>query len=324
MKIVDFPWHQAHSYRLHALDADFTYLSDVRPVLWSTGQRPMPPNFMGGIGRDEVRPGMFDVALLHLDQWCAMMNLRALPYRVMRVTAEKNNIPMIVIMHGTPDNEENRQQILKLIGDLPVVCNSHQAAYDWDNGECRKDKHGFLQFRSIIHGYNTSEFWSKPLAERDREIITVCSGGNISRVYHGIPLLERVKREVPVVWYGARGDRKWLPSYTEYRDLLASSLVYFSPTRRAPMPGARTEAMLSGCCIVSVPGNDIEAFIVDGESGFIVHSFAQVVDTLRTLLNNPAMAYEVGQRGKLEARRLFTSSRFVDDWAEVFSELGII
>ncbi len=139
MRILDYPWHQVHAYRLHALPAHFAFLQDVRPILWTEAQRPIPGNFDGGIDRGAVEPGMFDLALLHLDQWCDRMNLRALPYRIMKLTAEKNATPQVVIMHGTPDSEENRLAILKLLGDLPVVCNSHAAALEWDAGENRED-----------------------------------------------------------------------------------------------------------------------------------------------------------------------------------------
>lgn len=320
LRILDYAWHQVHSYRLHALPVKFTYLN-VRRVLWNVAQRPIPSNFMGGIGPDEVRGEDFDAAFLHLDQWCDRYNIRALPYRISKIIAQREGIPAVVIMHGTPDSPKNRERILQMIGDLPVVCNSFDAAVAWDNSENRVNRYGFPQFSWIIHGYNASEFWSN---EQREGIVTVCSGGKLSREYHGIPLLERLMRDVPITWYGPRGTHDWLSSYDEYRDMLASALVYFSPTRDAPMPGARTEAMLSGCCVVTVPGNDIEGYIEHGRTGFIVYSYAEARDVLLELLHNPGSAKRIGESGRRAAQRIFHNDRFINDWMQVLTNIGVV
>jgi len=321
IRILDYSWHQVHSYRLHALPAEFTYAIFRYPI-WNELQRPVPQNFVGALLPDEIDAREFDLALLHLDQWCdTSNNIRALPYRLMNQIAQ--DIPRVVIMHGTPDSEENRRSILGLIGDLPVVCNSFRAAAEWDGGEGRRDCYGLPQFRTIIHGYDADEFWSNELETRRREIVTVCSGGNISREYHGLPLVERLKRDVPLAWYGPRGDRPWLPDYISYRRMLASSLIYFSPTRRAPMPGARTEAMLSGCCVVTVPGNDVERYIEDEKTGFIVVDYEEAHAVLLALLDNPASAWEIGQAGREVAREMFRKERFVGDWLRVLEAIGV-
>jgi len=322
LQILDYPWHQVHSYRLHkALPADFTYL-ETRTFLWNVAQRPVPMNFAGGIAAQDVDPRDYDLAILHLDQWCdGRHNLRALSYRIMNLTAQ--DIPRIIIMHGTPDNAENRLTILRLIGDLPVVCNSKQAAAEWDGGEERVDCYGLPQFRAIIHGYTVDEFENEPLENRRQEIITICSGGNWSRIYHGIPLVERLMRDVPLIWYGPRGNRGWLTNYDDYRQMLATSLIYFSPSRRAPMPGARTEAMLSGCCIVTVPGNDVETYIDHGRTGLLVNTYTEARDTLLALLKWPDVAFKVGQHGREAARKLFCAELFRAEWLRVLEEIGV-
>lgn len=323
LKALDYAWHQAHSYRLHALPVEFFYV-DLGHRQWTTGQRPIPENFGGVITADEARQMAedCDFALLHLDQWCGTgFNLRAMPFRLMKQISE--SLPRAVIIHGTPDDEDNRQEILRLIDDLPVVCNSFQAAGEWDGGDGRLDCHGLPQFRTIIHGYDVEEFHSNPLEQRKVNVITICSGGHTSRKYHGIPVLERLLRDVPLSWYGPHGNTDWLPNYDAYRDMLASSLIYFSPTRRAPMPGARTEAMLSGCCIVTVPGHDVEQFIDHEKTGFIVDTYEQARDTLSYLGLHPEEAWEIGQAGREVARAIFHKDRFVADWLRELGLLGV-
>ena len=89
------------------------------------------------------------------------------------------------------------------------------------------------------------------------------------------------------------------------------------------MPGARTEAMLSGACIVSVPGHDVERYIIDGDNGFIAQSYAQARDVLRELLADPYRAYRVGQRGCAYAKVVFSSRRYVRDWLRYLPTIGV-
>ena len=202
LRVIDYPWHQVHLYRLHALPARF-WLARIRTPLWNERQRPMPRNFAGGIDEEDISPRKFDLALLHLDQWCDRQPIRAYPYRLMKVRTK--GIPQVVIMHGTPDGEENRQNVLRMIGDLPVVCNSAQAAIEWDGREERLDCYGRPQFRVIVHGYKVDEFYSQPLAARRREVFTICSGGSMSSEYHGLPLVLRMMRDIDgtaLVWTG--------------------------------------------------------------------------------------------------------------------------
>lgn len=315
MRVLDYPWHQAHLYRLATcLPASFA-LAEVRRPVWNLAQRPIPSNVSFVPANPSL--SLYDLALLHLDQWCDRLNLRALPFRLMKQRTE--NLPQVVIMHSTPDGEANRLAILRLVGDLPVVCNSRQAAMEWDGGEDRVDRYGLPQFRAIIHGY-AEEFFNHPLSQR-AGAITVCNGGELSREYHGLALVERLKRDVPLLWYGPNGDRAWKSDYRAYRELLASSLIYFSPTRRAPMPGARTEAMLSGCCVVTVPGNDAEDFIHSWVNGVIVRTYAEARDALRTLLAQPELAYAIGQQGREDALKIFDAKRYQEDWLSLWQDL---
>jgi len=296
-------------------DVEFT-VARIRLPEWNRAQRPVPDN-VGFVDEYDLHQHDYDMAILHLDQWCDRMNLRALPYRfIKQITKE---IPQVIIMHGTPDSKHNRQAILRLMDGLPVVCNSQQAAREWDGGENLKDRFGRPQFVPIIHGYVDDFYNYGP--EKRHDAITICSGGDLSYEYHGLPLVQRLKRDTGLLWYGPRGDRQWKSNYHEYRDLLASTSVYFSPTRRAPMPGSRTEAMLSGACIVSVPGNDFENYIESGVNGYIVSTYDEAVRILNKLAAKPALAYAVGQRGRLTALAAFNPARYAADWKQMMERV---
>lgn len=314
IRILDHPWHLAHAYRLHALPARFDWYP-VGPRFWDEGIRPRPANWGGFVEKPD--PVGYDLILSHIDNWCDRTPLRATPYRVMaELASQVPHIPRVTIMHGTPDNEQNRQAIHRLLAGAPggmpyVVCNSQQAARDW----------GFPRGRAIIHGYDVDEFGSE--RERMRIAATVCSAGWMSEIYHGVPLLRRIKRDVDVLWIGANGDAGYFPSYLEYREFLAALLIYVHPGAASPMPGARTEAMLSGACVVTTSNQDADRCIEHGVTGFLCDTAEAMIDTIRMLLADPALAYRVGKAGREAARAFFHKDRYVADWLSLLAELGV-
>ena len=316
LKFLDHAWHQAHSYRLHALPATFEYFVPLGVRYWEPSIRPMPDNFLGYVERPDL--ATYDVILSHVDNWCDRAALRGTPFRIMNLIGMEANAVRVCIMHGTPDDEGNRQRIARMFELSPggppfMVCNSEQAYRDWGFGPERS--------RAIIHGYDVDEFWSSN--ERRVWAVTVCSAGEISRTYHGVPLLERIRQDVPVIWVGKCGDLPYFDSYAAYREFLANSLIYVHTGQRSPMPGARTEAMLSGCCVVTTFNNDADRYVEHGVTGFLCDTAAEMIETIQVLLADPQQAYRVGKRGREAARDFFHKDRLVADWLALLDELGV-
>ena len=84
LRILDHAWHQAHSYRLHALPAHFDYFP-VGTRYWDPEIRPIPPNFGGMVADPDL--ASYDVVLSHLDNWCDRSELRATPFRILNLMA---------------------------------------------------------------------------------------------------------------------------------------------------------------------------------------------------------------------------------------------
>lgn len=316
LRILDHAWHIAHAYRLHALPAQFDYYP-VGTRTWDADIRPVPANWGGFVAEPDL--SSYDVLLSHMDNWCDRAELRGTPFRLMNLLAlDAPQAARICIMHGAPDDWQNRDRIRRMLDLAPggspfLVCNSQQAYREWGLGPARS--------RPILHGYAVDEFWSSK--ERKQWAATVCSAGEISRAYHGVPLLERVRRDVPVIWVGYEGDIPYFPTYQEYRAFLAESLIYVHTGQASPMPGARTEAMLSGCCVVTTSNHDAACYITHGETGFLCDTAAEMIDILRMLLADPRRAYRVGQRGREAARAFFHQDRFVADWMKLLGDLGV-
>ena len=112
-------------------------------------------------------------------------------------------------------------------------------------------------------------------------------------------------------------------NWEQYKRFIGSSLINISPYRDSPMPRSRTEAMLSGACILSSKAHGASEFIEHGVDGFIVPdnplSYATAIHSI--LNGNYREALMIGQRAKVKAQKLFNVERYLDDLDFVIKEI---
>jgi len=336
IRIFNYPWHLAHQYELMKIpDTEWTWLSQHRR------QYSLMPrgDFVKKFNVKYVpyyEKGKYDVALLHLDQQCLEDSLWAIGkgsvYR--EINSVIKDIPKIVIMHGTPFYPEkfdcditkenyiqkgfNKHQIgmssqliievKKIVGSNLVITNSKTAAKQWGIGT------------PIIHGLDKEEWLDLP---KEPRVVTMISAGGLDK-YYDRTFLETVKeelRERDIQLCHITVDA-FFRNWEEYKNFLGRSLVYFNPTKESPMPRSRTEAMLSGCCVVTTPHQDASDFIEDGKNGFIVkRNPSMVADLIQKLIFDYKNTLKVGQEGKKTALELFDGDRFRQDWRKLLEKV---
>lgn len=337
LRVVDHPWHLAHSWELLKNPGiDWFYLMNTyRKWPWTIRGSEMPATWI-----PYHEEGKYDLAILHLDQSCIDPLLGK--SRLFREVNESiKDIPKIVIMHGTPMYEgytedvvinggevkrRNSEQYVKfkgikeLVGDLPMIVNSHRSKERWGWGDV------------IWHGLDAKEWWDLP---KEPRIITTVSPAGMSDSYYGRRFLESVrsilaeefgiKHQWLMVDYVPEQDcaKKHHNAFDAYRDFIGRSLIYFNPTGDSPMPRARTEAMLSGCCIVTTNNHDEDKFIKSGENGFIVPKDAYATARLLAdlIYKYPEEAAMIGQKGKQTAIETFNIDRFSQDWLKFIDKV---
>jgi len=254
-------------------------------------------------------PGKYDAAILHLDQDCVIpYELRARKGVVYRQMNEViRDIPKIVIMHGAPyspealDRDDIIERVKAQVGDNYMVVNSHRAAEEWGWGKV------------IIHGMSANEWFDLP---KEPRVVTVLSPRGMP-AYYDRPFLADVRtalagRDIMHCHIGVEWKAR---SWEEYRRFLGSSLLYFNPTFESPMPRARTEAMLSGCCVLTTPHHDADTFIEHGVNGHLVsRNPAEVASLVEYLLSHPGEAIAIGRKGRETALQLFDWQRYANEW----------
>lgn len=311
----------------------FHYLeNNVRK--WSRySQRPEPTTWLTSDEFEWVQhyePGKYDLAILHVDQQHVNPYIgKGFLYKELNEVIQ--DIPKIVINHGTPMYDEMYEEDMvinggeiqtskgvervkgmkELIGDNFMIVNSYEAVDRWGWGY------------PLIHGMDADEWFDFPKEPRvtimvspggldkyyNRQLITAIKG----RVY------ERCGIQVNHITVSFKAQ-----DWEEYRDFIGRSLIYINPTLDSPMPRARTEAMLSGCCVLTSRYHGAEDFIEHGKDGFIMPDNPEAyADTIYQLLTHHYQeAVDIGQRGKQKAIKLFNTDRYHDDLYNIIVQVS--
>lgn len=286
--------------------------------------------------------GKYDVALLHLDQQCLEEKLweggKGSVFK--ELSPLITDIPKIVIMHGTPYYPEMfgsdiRPETYKEMGftesqinmSSSLIQTFKEITKDFDiiifNSKTALRQWGFEndpRARAIWHGMDEDEWRDLP---KEPRVVTMISPGGMPK-YYDRDLLKAVKEELQersIEHCHITVDAQFT-NWDEYRNFLGRSLLYFNPTRESPMPRSRTEAMFSGCCVISTLNQDSEEFIKDGVNGFrAIRNPKYIADVIEKLLSDYDLAIKIGQEGKKTALELFSGERFRKIWSDLLTEV---
>lgn len=276
-------------------------------------------------------PGKYDLAILHVDQQHVdPMIGKGQLYRALNEVIQ--DIPKLVINHGTPMWDERYTEDLvinggtvldhkgqprqldgmkQLVGDNFMVVNSYESVDRWGWGY------------PLIHGMDSSEWLDLP---KEPTVAISLSPGGLDK-YYNRSLLTAIKGAVKqktgldLIHITVNYEAK---DFQDYKEVLGTSLIYINPTLDSPMPRSRTEAMLSGCCVLTSKYHGASDFIEQGVNGFILPdnplSYAEAIHMLLNEGYREAVA--IGQRGKERAQKLFSLDRYLEDIYYLITEVA--
>ncbi len=329
LKIAATTWHVMHFHDLfNALSdvADFYLINNI----WRSWRkkdyiaaRPIPDNVKFV---PYYEPGVYDFAILDIDQQCVNQHLgKSIVYQELH--DQIKDIPQVVINHGSPvypeflmtqettkqqAEEECRRIIKEMVGDAIMVTNSFDAAsekeWGWGN--------------PIIHGLDTNEWLDLP---KEPRVFTALSVAGCEEYYNRDCLNEVIRKLMQnygyqIYWAKVNVDTD--KDFDDYKTFLGRSLIYLDVSFRTPMNRARTEAMLSGSCVVQVKGaHDLDRFAEDRKNMILVDNSPEMIaDVLADLIENKYKeACIIGQVGKTMAKEKFNRERYRQDWIDLIN-----
>lgn len=312
IKIFGVPWHISHQYSLAQIpNTEWYWLINFKRKYNSRVRGEFMINWV-----PYYEPGKYDLAILHIDQQCVDKNIweigKGSVYRELNEVIK--DIPKIVINHGTPyypevfdTMGEIVEKVKKIIGKNTMVVNSRRAAEQWGFGV------------PIIHGLDPNEWLDLP---KEPRVITVLAPAGLDK-YYDRSFLEATRdllAEEGIIHCHVTID--WISNdFDDYREFLGRSLIYFNPTRESPMPRSRTEAMLSGCCVITTPSQDADSFIKHGINGYIVkRNPKHAVQLIKHCMYNYEETVAIGQCGKETAIQTFSKQRYEQEWTDLINK----
>jgi len=303
------PWHVAHQHRLLSALPEFEFYYLIQHTRrWDDRARPLPNNVKWVTCFEE---GKYDLAILHVDQQCLLPKLgKSILFREVYEQV-KGKLPVIVINHGTPvypemfrqmcvkdgynDTEEDAQKwaaekMKKLLeGVDEMVVNSYEAQKMWGWG------------KAIIHGYEPNDWY---VLRKEPRVVTFISPAGLGEKYYGRRLFRNTidtlyqKYGIKLTWIG---QSVFFRNWEEY---------------------TRTEAMLSGCCVVTTPYQDADKFIKDGVNGFLCKENPEdAAKKIADCIFNYQRSVKIGKEARKTAIKLFNIKRYRQEWLELISSI---
>ncbi len=346
LRVLTHRWHISHQYELYRLGHQFDLVTGAGTRMcdaWDWEVRKMPANTRM-VPYEKIDPRNYDLMILHFDE--NILHPERCNNKVpadwgktfLSLLGFRNQIPAIAVCHGTPQffgqydinysgsdleavDEISRNEIVNLLGDITVVCNSHQAQDEW----------GFANSRVIWHGFSPHDF---PAGRHDRLLGGMLERAMLNRPhYNGYFIYKAVKEKlgdqvdfshlaVPPPPENISKGNVWATiKFQNYVRELGRFAIYFNPTKRSPMPRLRGEAMLTGAVSISLQNHDVDRFISNGVNGYYSAEPEQLADYILYLAKNPHIREKTGIASRLLAMDIFNHDRYLAEWTSLIKQI---
>ncbi|MFX1767397.1 glycosyltransferase family 4 protein [Paraburkholderia sp. A1RI-2L] len=235
--------------------------------------------------------------------------------RLNLLSEAQRRLPQVYIEHDPPQEAPFAQRHWV---DDPNALLVHVTAFNqlmWDSGAtpARVIEHGVLvpEHARYTGGTPRGIVVVNHLRERGRRL--------------GADIFDTVRREVPLDLAGM--DARSLGGLGEIANpelpgFMARYRFFFNPIRWTSLGLAIVEAMTVGLPIVGLATTELASVIRDGENGFVDTRTARLVQCMRTLIDDPALARQLGDAARRTARERFGIARFARDWDLALREVA--
>lgn len=304
-------WHTHGSYLYYLTQAPHNFYvvsKPGRPAGYSGrwGHHPWGDNVFD-MPIDEIRNHEFDCIIFQDDH-------QYLHDQFEYLTPAQRSLPRIYIEHDTPREHPTDMRHPVDDRDVLLVHVTHFNALMWNSGNTpvKVIEHGVMVPDDVAYrgGYKRGIVVVNNIASRGRRL-----GGDV---------FAAVREQVPLdlVGMGAE-DVGGLGEvlHAQLPDFVADYRFFFNPIRYTSLGLAVLETMMVGVPIVALATTEMATVIENGRSGYADTNIDNLVGHMQELLQSPALARELGERGRRNAIERFNIQRFVRDWNAALAEV---
>lgn len=307
LRVLTWHVHGNYLYYLSQAPHDFVVVTreGVPGYAGLGGALPWGPN-MRAVPHDQLAGETFD---------CVLFQSRE-PYEEHQhtlLTDAQRALPRLYVEHDPPQGHptDTVHWFQEPHGTLVHV--THFNALMWDSG--------VTPATVIEHGVLVSDD-ARYTGERPRGVTVVNHLARRGRRL-GADVWEAVRKRVALDLVGmdaaASGGLGEIPN-PDLPGFLAPYRYFFNPIRYTSMPLSVVEAMHVGLPIVALATTELAGVIVNERQGYIDTRVDRLVEVMRELADDPALAHRWGMAARRLARERYGIDRFAADWDRVLRQ----
>jgi len=221
----------------------------------------------------------------------------------------QRKLPRIYLEHNTPSKSPVSTKHVVNDRRICLVHVTHYNRLMWDNNR--------TPTTVIEHGVAMTD--EKYTGELERGITTINHLPQRGRTL-GWDIFRQVRNIVPVDLAGMGNDDEGVgevlhPQLPAFRGRYR---FYFHPVRHTSLALAVCEAMMQGMPVIGLATTELVTVIENGKNGFIHTDVTYLIEKMKLLLDNSALAMQIGREAQQTAMKRFGISRFIADWERLF------
>ena len=310
LRILTWHVHGNYLYYLTQVPHDFYLVNDARRAQHHSGRSgtlPWGAN-VHDLPVERVRDSEFDVVIFQSrGEWETVQH---------EILSEaQRRLPRIYIEHDPPQEHPTDTRHWVADPNVLLVHVTHFNDLMWDSGPTPTQviEHGVLLLSDARYSGHVPRgaVVVNNLPSRGRRL--------------GLDVYREVERRVPLSLYGM--DSKAIGGEGEVGnsrlpDVLAAHRFFFNPIRYTSLGLAIVEAMMVGLPIVGLATTELVTVIRNGDNGFIDTDVDVLVDCMKELLADAALARSLGEAARATAFERFGIDRFVADWQDALTRVA--
>ncbi len=218
---------------------------------------------------------------------------------------QQRQLPKIYLEHHPPEQHPTNAKHLTENTGIQLVHVNHYNALMWDNIglDVSVIENGVPENRISFSG------------EKQAGVMVLEEFPADERVT-GMDIFRQVKEALPidVIQIGKNGV-----SYQNLPKKLSSYRFLFCTDRYQSPQFSVFQAMMIGMPVIGLGTTALPAIIENEVSGFVSSDVNYLIGKIKILLNNPALAVQLGNNARETAVQNYTSHRFLADWNQLFA-----
>ena len=257
------------------------------------------------IEADDVKHQDFDCILFQTKK-----NYLTDQYEIL--SEKQRSLPRIYLEHDPPWEHPTNTRHVVSDPTVRLVHVTHFNKLMWDNNHTP----------SVVIEHGVTDANVPYTGSINRGLVVINNLSQRGRLL-GLDVFEEVRKHIPLDLIGMGTEdlglgevlHPQLPAFTSrYR-------FFFNPIRYTSLGLAILEAMMAGIPVVGLATTELSTVIRNGTNGYIHTDVNYLIRKMEQLLEDPKLAFRLGQEGRRTALERFNINRFTSDWQHLFEEV---